>query len=192
MYLYGASGHAKVIIEILQSQGILVEGLFDDNPDIRQLWEYAVTAFADVGIQEMIVSIGNNAIRKKVAASLPVLFGRALHQRANISPTATIGAGTVVMAGATLNADVNVGRHCIINTNASVDHDCVLEDYVHISPNAALCGNVTIGEGAHIGAGAVVIPGVTIGRWAVIGAGAVVTRDIPTYSTAVGNPARKR
>jgi sugar O-acyltransferase (sialic acid O-acetyltransferase NeuD family) len=193
MYLYGAGGHAKVIIEILQSRGIPVDGLFDSNPDIKQIWQYPVTAYSSaLSSPEIIISIGKNSIRKTISEQLPGRFGMALHPRANISVTAMIAEGTVVMAGATINADALIGRHCIINTNASVDHDCVLEDFVHISPNVALCGNVRVGEGAHIGAGAVVIPGITIGKWAVIGAGAVVTKDIPDHSVAVGNPARKR
>lgn len=31
MYLYGASGHAMVIIDILKSRGIEIEGLIDDD-----------------------------------------------------------------------------------------------------------------------------------------------------------------
>ena len=34
MYLYGASGHAKVIIDILEASGVQVEGLIDDDPNI--------------------------------------------------------------------------------------------------------------------------------------------------------------
>jgi len=34
MYLYGASGHAKVIIDILKSQGKNILGLIDDNPSL--------------------------------------------------------------------------------------------------------------------------------------------------------------
>lgn len=191
MYLCGAGGHAKVIIEILQSRGISVEGLFDSNPDIKQLWQYPVIHSSPSSSHEIIIAIGSNATRKRLA-ELPCRFGTALHERANISPSAKIGEGTVVMAGATINADASIGKHCIVNTNASVDHDCVLEDFVHISPNVALCGNVRVGEGTHIGAGAVVIPGVVIGKWAVIGAGAVVVRDIPDNIVAVGNPARKK
>ena len=37
MYLYGASGHAKVIIDILQASGTPVEALFDDDSSINEL-----------------------------------------------------------------------------------------------------------------------------------------------------------
>ena len=49
---------------------------------------------------------------------------------------------------------------------------------------------VTIGRESHIGANSVVVAGVTIGERCQIGAGSVVTKDIPSYSVAVGNPAR--
>lgn len=191
MILYGASGHAKVIMEILEDCGDTVSALWDDaeKPDIRGL-KVQQPVLAGNGDDAVIISVGNNHIRKKIAAKLAGLFHfeKAIHPRSIVSKTAIVGEGTVIMGGATINADSNIGSHCIINTNAVVDHDCVLEDYVHISPNATLCGNVQVGEGTHIGAGATVIQGISIGRWCTIGAGAVVIRDIPDHVTAVGNP----
>jgi sugar O-acyltransferase (sialic acid O-acetyltransferase NeuD family) len=193
MYLYGASGHAKVILEILEASAVSVYGLFDDNVNIKQIWEYPVSPFPGNYKQdtdEVIISIGSNKIRQKLALSLPCKFGTAVHPQATISKRAVIGEGTVIMAGVTVNADVKIGQHCIVNTNASVDHDCMLGDYVHISPNVALCGAVQVGEGTHIGAGTVVIPGVKIGSWAVIGAGSVVVRDVEDGAVVMGNPAK--
>jgi len=193
MYLYGASGHAKVIIEILELMQVPVEGLFDDNEAIHQILGYPVAPFKNGfnSLQsEMIISIGNNSIRKKIAEAISVNYGKAIHPFSQISKRALIAEGTVIMGGVVINADVLIGKHCILNTNASVDHDCKIGDFVHISPNAALCGNVTVGEGTHIGAGAVIIPGVTIGKWCNIGAGAVVIRDVPDHTTSVGNPSK--
>ncbi len=53
-----------------------------------------------------------------------------------------------------------------------------------------LMGDIVVEENATIGANAVVLPGVTVGRSAIVGAGAVVTRDVPSFSVAVGVPAR--
>lgn len=49
---------------------------------------------------------------------------------------------------------------------------------------------ITIGNDCWIGGGAIILPGVTIGDRCVIGAGSVVTKDIPSDSLAVGNPAK--
>ena len=49
---------------------------------------------------------------------------------------------------------------------------------------------VAIEDDCDLGVGTIVLPGVRIGKGAQVGAGAVVTRDIPSYSVAVGAPAK--
>lgn len=195
MYLYGASGHAKVIIDSLKATGKQISGIFDDNLEVKQLLEFQVSGPFDgirLGNEELIISIGLNNVRKKIVENLPetIRYGKAIHPSAIISENATIGFGTVVMQGAVIQSSVSIGNHCIINTTASVDHDCVIEDYVHISPNATLCGAVYVGEGTQVGSGAVVIPGVKIGKWSLVAAGAVVMKDVPDNVLVIGNPAR--
>ncbi len=187
MYLYGASGHAKVIMDILKSQGKNILGLIDDNPSINELLGHKV--YHNLGnLSPLIISIGDNKTRKKIVERLgDIRFETAVHVSAVLSDTCSIKEGTVVMQGAIIQSCSEIGRHCIINTGASVDHDCKIDDFVHISPHATLCGNVTIGEGTWIGAGAIVIQGVKIGKWSIIGAGSVVTKDIPDNVLAAGN-----
>lgn len=190
MYLYGASGHGKVIKDILESQGKAVSGFIDDNVGINEHSGLTVKHSLE-GVDEVIVSIGINQTRKKVAEKLNCkVADAAIHTKAVVSPSVKIGVGSVVMAGATINADTHIGKHCIVNTGASIDHECQINDYAHVSPHATLCGNVTVGEGTWIGAGSTVIPGVNIGRWCQIGAGSVVLNDIPDGSLAYGNPCR--
>lgn len=186
MYLYGASGHAKVIIDILETNQIKIDGLIDDNPKLTDLFGYPVF-HQRTDLSPLIISIGNNNVRKRIAESISAEFVMAIHPSAVVSPKASIDVGTVVMQGAIIQSCVKIGKHCIINTGASVDHECIIGDYVHISPHATLCGNVEVGEGSWVAAGAIVIPGVKIGKWSVIGAGTVVTRDIPDRVLAVGN-----
>lgn len=189
MYLYGASGHARVIMDSLRAMGATIEGLVDDNPALQEL-DGVPVLHDSRSLSPFIVSIGVNATRRKVVEKLlaqSATFGKAIHPSAIVSPTATVGEGSVVMSGTLINAAAKVGRHCIVNTGASIDHECQLGDFVHVSPHATLCGNVTVGEGTWIGAGSTVIQGVKIGRWCMIGAGSVVTKDIPDGYLAVGN-----
>lgn len=188
--LYGASGHAKVIIDCLLAAGFEIGRLYDGNPKVQSL--NGLPVFIPEGVESpLIISIGNNMIRRQIAESLSdILFAKAIHPCAIISPSVKIGDGSVVMAGVIINADAEIGKHCIINTGATVDHDCKIADYVHISPNATLCGNVKVGECTHIGAGSVIIQGITIGKNVIIGAGSVIIRDIPDNCTVVGNPGR--
>jgi sugar O-acyltransferase (sialic acid O-acetyltransferase NeuD family) len=194
MYLYGASGHAKVIIDILESRSVVISGLFDDNPHLQSLNNISVLgSYKGQKLDgPLIISIGENRIRAKIAKEIGTqqLFGKATHCSALISPSANIDEGTVVMQCAIVQASTVIGKHVIVNTGASIDHDCFIGNFAHISPGAVLSGNVKVGEGTHIGAGAVIIPGIRIGKWCKIGAGAVVIKNIPDYATAVGNPTR--
>jgi len=195
IFLYGASGHSKVICEILEAQNQTIGGLIDDNPLVTSLLEYHVyntlQQAALTPDDHFIISIGNNRIRKAVAVKLNALkFTTAIHPAAVISPRSSVGDGTVVMANVSVNVQSNIGKHVILNTNCSIDHDCTIEDFVHISPNAALAGNVQVGEGTQIGIGACVMQNIRIGKWVMVGAGAVIIRDVPDYAVVVGNPGR--
>src|SRR5690606_15484460 len=192
MIIFGASGHAKVILDILLANKREVEKIVDDAPPVEEIFgipvERCVEAYPEES--EAIIAIGSNTTRKKFALKYPLHYISAVHPAATVSPFSKVGDGTVVMGHAVVNPGAQIGQHCIINTAAVIEHDCELADYVHISPNAALAGNVTVGEGTHIGIGACVIQGITIGQWCTIGAGAVIIHDVPDGATVVGNPGR--
>jgi len=190
VYLYGAGRHAKVIIDILESNNLTVSEIYDDNSEIK-IFENIPVVQKNI-CSPLIISIGNNIVRKKITENLseinyhPAVYAKS----AIVSDKAEIDIGTVVMQGAVIQHSAKTGKHCIVNTSASIDHDCKIGDFVHIAPRATLCGNVEVGEGTLIGAGTVIIPNIKIGKWAVIGAGAVVIRDVPDYAVVVGNPAK--
>ncbi len=189
--LFGASGHAKVIMDIIMAQGDKVDCLYDDAPHYAEIHEVPVSKASETEVVgPLIISIGSNRIRQIISDRYPLEYAKAVHPNAIISPSATIDSGTVVMQGAIIQADAIIGRHCIINSGASIDHECRIDDFVHISPHATLCGNVSVGKGSWIGAGATVIPGVKIGKWCTIGAGSVVIKDIPDGTIAFGNPCK--
>lgn len=194
MYLYGASGHCKVIIEAIQlSTSKIIKGVFDDNPLEKEILGFPVFPFNKMDIEkinELIISVGDNRIRKKIAEAISTKYATIIHPSASVSKHAIIEDGTVVMAKAIINVDVQIGKHCIVNSGAVIEHDCKIHKYVHISPNATLAGNVQVGEGTHIGLGASVIQGIKIGKWATIGAGTVVLKDVPDRAVVVGVPGK--
>lgn len=191
--LYGASGHGKVIIDVLKSTSDRPLIIIDDNPKTGSVLGIPVVKTSQANretLRNTIISIGNNKVRKKIAGELNTNYVNAIHASAIVSPFSKIGEGTVVMAGVKINPDSVIGRHCIINTGAIIEHDADISDFVHISPSVSLAGSVTVGEGTHVGIGAIVIQGVTIGKWATIGAGAIILKDIPDYAVVVGNPGK--
>jgi sugar O-acyltransferase (sialic acid O-acetyltransferase NeuD family) len=196
--IYGAGGHSHVVIDVLKSQGIGVEAVYDDYPPGRHPAHEIVhpgirlTGKADFPQLHapVILCVGRNYERAELDQLLDVTFGQAIHATAIIADNVTIGDGTVVHHRSVIQTNSRIGRHCLINTAASIDHDNLIGDFAHISPHVTLCGHVEVGEGTHIGAGAIVIPKVKVGRWCTVGAGAVVLADVPDHTTVVGNPAR--
>jgi sugar O-acyltransferase (sialic acid O-acetyltransferase NeuD family) len=191
--LYGASGHCKVVIDIIINCDLSINAIYDDNENIKQLLNHEVLHTSKIENYDedlFIISIGNNKIRKNISKKYNFNYATISHKNSIISNTSFIDEGSVVMPGAIVNSDAKIGKHCIINTASVIEHDCCIGDYVHICPNATLAGNVTVNEGAQIGIGATIIQGVTIGKWAFIGAGAVIIRDVPDFAIVVGNPGR--
>ncbi|WP_310377797.1 acetyltransferase [Flavobacterium sp.] len=193
LILYGASGHCKVVIDILQNNNTRISSIVDENPNVKNILGKKVklaSQFDFNSLSNVILTIGNNKARKTLATKLVVNYATAIHSKAIVSSHAEIEQGTVIMAGAIINPKVIIGKHCIINTAAIVEHDCKIEDFVHISPSVSLAGGIQVGEGTHIGIGAIVIQKIQIGKWVTIGAGAVIINDIPDYAVVVGNPGK--
>lgn len=183
MQLLGAGGHAKVVAEIIRESGIEFLGALGREDCTREVDGITIPHSVDV---PLCIAIGDNRKRALIAANLEADYPPLISSHAYVSPSASIGEGTVVMPGAAVMADANVGRFVILNTRCSIDHDCRIGDFAHISPGATLCGGVSVGEGAWICAGATVAPGVTIGDRAVVGAGSTILADVPAGVKALG------
>lgn len=188
--LYGASGHGKVVLDILEATGQRVGRVVDDNPPGDNFMGLPCS-LPSADLDRAIITIGNCQIRKRIAEKMRVKeFVSAIHPSAIVSKYSSVGVGSVVMQGSIIQAGTSIGRHCIVNTNSSVDHDCKVGDFVHIASGATVCGIVEIGECSWIGAGAVVKQCIKIGKNCMIGVGAVIIRDVPDNAVVVGNPGR--
>ena len=197
----GAGGHAKVVVELIRSQGRYeVVGCTDLEPQRRDVVGARILGSDDIlpdlyaqGIRHCFVALGDNALRRKVAAQVTALgfeLINAISPKAVVSPTARLGRGVAVMAGAVINADAMVGDLAIVNTRAAIDHDCQIGEAAHVAPGVALAGGVRIGPLAFVGAGATIVPGVSVGESTVIGAGATVISNLGPNIVAVGVPAK--
>jgi len=200
IFILGAGGHAKVVLDIALSMQQFEEIKIYDDYNKAALLSYEISGTLDdllldvvknKGLQ--IIAIGKNEIRKSkfeylLARNLD--FGLLIHPRAIISPFATIHQGSVVMANAVINPATEIGCNVIINTSASIDHNCKIGSHAHIAPNATLCGGVEVGELSWVGAGSTVLEGVKIGKNCMIGAGAVVNKNVSDNSIVVGVPAK--
>jgi len=199
--IIGAGGHGKVIADIALCSEKWDDIVFFDDafPSISSIEHWRVQgnteAFisAHTSFDGVVVAIGNNKIRLEIHNRLldsNCNIVTLIHPHSVVSPFATIGAGTVIMAGAVVNPFATIGNTCVINTNSVVEHDCFLADAVHISPNVALGGGVKVGRYSWIGIGVSVKQLVTIGDHVIAGAGSVVIQDLIQPGTYIGCPAK--
>ena len=200
--IIGASGHARVIADIIKKSNDEIIGFLDDNPDLhgKKIFEDKIVLgnMSQETINKyldyyFIIGIGNNKIRKSISNKNPeIKWYTAIHPSAIIGSDVIVQEGTVIMAGVVINIGTVIGKHCIINTCSSLDHDNYIENYVHISPGTHLAGTVRIGEGTWVCAGVTIINNITVGENNVIGAGATVIKSINNkHSTYIGTPAKK-
>ncbi len=203
LLVYGASGHAKVVIDVVERQGLYrIECMVDDDPGLigGEVFDYPVIGGSDDDLaahrgKAFLVAIGDNRARAAIFARLDMAdfeaAAAAIHPSAQIGRGAIVGAGTVVMAGAVINPDTRIGHNVIVNSNATVEHDCEIGASVHLSPGSTLCGGVTVGEGSLVGAGATVHPNIRIGCNVIVGAGATVLDHVGDDLVVAGTPARE-
>ena len=189
--LVGAGGHARACIDVIEAEGrFMIAGLLGTRDDVgNEVLGYPVIGCNDE-LPEMAARIGcalvtvgqilSPALRVQlfealegVGCALPVVVS----PRAQVSRHATVGAGTVIMHGAVVNAGAHVGRNCIVNSQALIEHDARIGDHCHVATSAVVNGGVTIGVGSFVGSGTLVRQGVRIGDACVIGMGLTVLTD---------------
>ena len=200
VFILGAGGHAKVVIDALLLNGY-------PRTAIRLMDDYAVQMCTSVmgctffGPVDKITSplatvhsaVGLAAVRKRLldASNVPTKrWLTIIHPKSVVAETAELGAGVFVAALSVIGPESKLGAGVIINHGAIIDHDCQIGEFVHIAPGASLAGGVRIGNRVFIGAGARILPGVKIFDDAVVGAGAVVLTDIPKGQVWTGIPAK--
>ena len=196
--VYGAGGHAKAIMEMIEAAGQhQIVAIVDDDPaQANQI----VHGYPVVGGGEALAGLRNQgfgiaangvggiinlAVRRKVFEKIlaagfdtPAIT----HPRATIELSAKLNMGVQVFANAYIGTDVVLGRMCMVNTGAIVSHDCVIGEMSHIAPGAMLAGGVQVGQNVLVGMGVTTAIGIKVGDGSRVGNGAVLLADVPAKS----------
>jgi UDP-N-acetylbacillosamine N-acetyltransferase len=202
--IWGSSGHALVVADIIKLEGKFeIFGFLDDVNTERHGDSFycakilggreVLEKVKEQGVKNIILAFGNCQARLNIAQLLAEMEFRlvtVIHPNTTIATDAKIGEGTVICAGAVINPGVKIGHNVIVNTSASIDHECEIGNGAHISPGVHLAGNVSVGQATWIGIGTTVIERITIGSNSIVGAGTLVLKDIPDSVVAYGTPAR--
>ena len=196
LILIGSGGHARACIDVIEHNdqyriaglvgmpeeihsrvlGYSVIGSDYDLPQLAKEYLYALVTVGQLRTPNMRIRLYEKA--KELGFKLPTVIS----PRAHVSMHALVGAGTVVLHGATVNAGAKLGNNCIINTHAVIEHDAFVDDHCHISTGAVLNGAVKVGEGSFIGSGSVIKEGISIGKGCLVGMGLSVLKSLTDSS----------
>lgn len=178
-------------------------GVVDDAPSPENLERLERRAISYLGTTDDLLSgdvqpryligIGSPAVRRALADRFDaagLMAATVIHPAATLGSDVSVGAGSVVCAGARVTTNIELGRHVHLNPNVTIGHDTTLRDFVSMNPASSVSGDCMVDDQVLIGVGAVVLNRITVGRAAVVGAAACVVRDVPPEVVVKGVPAR--
>ena len=202
--IFGAKGLGKAALEIFLANEVVVYCFLDDLEELHgtEIGEVSVlggfedSIVNDIGKKcEAFVAVDDNSLKKSLVDFLKVdrkvMPINALHPRAILASTASLGHGNLISAGVIVGANATVGGHCILNSAVTVEYDVQIGDFVQLGGNSVLGPGCQVGDEVFVGSGVTVVAGVKLGKGARIGAGSVVIQDVKAGRTVFGNPAQE-
>ena len=132
----------------------------------------------------VIKSFGININCTYISDGVSIMFP----WRVSIGSGSSINQGVLIdgTGGIEIGRCVSIASYVTLNT---ADHDFSKKD-VFIKEQGYWISPIIIGDDVWIGSNVQILKGVEIGKGSIIGAGSVVTKNIPSYTVAVGNPCR--
>jgi len=201
--IYGASGHAKMIIDIIHKvENYSIKGFIDSYKPINEIISgYKILGNLDqlssliqvLNIEGIVIAVGDNYDREAAYHKIKNIehrleFVSIIHPSAILATDVIVEEGTVIMANAIINSSAKTGKLCILNTASSLGHDSAMADFSSLASGVTIAGNVQIGYGSAICLGASIIQNVVIGNNTVIGAASLVLKSIGNLKQAFGSP----
>ena len=187
--LFGAGGHGRVVASQVR-RFLQREVIFADSRAEVSGLEIAFQGIETILGYEVVITIGDNAVRRDLHAKLQAPLSAALVMEPSRVFSEQIGAGSQILAGAIINVGANIGQGTIVNSGAIIEHDVQVGDFCHLAPGSVVGGGAQLGASVLLGTSASVLPGISVASGTIIGAGAVVVHDILVPGTYLGVPAR--
>ena len=175
----------------IQVIGNLVENDFKELTLVNS--QLKIQDISSIKKLKYIFAIGSLLDRERIFNLLDLKDEQLLtliHPDSHISNSANIGVGSIVFPNSYVGTNSTIGKFSIVYYGVNIAHDCKIGNFVNLAPGVCLAGNVTVGDLTSIGTNATLLPKITVQNNNVVGAGAVVTKNFPSYTTSMGNPAK--
>jgi len=165
----------------------------DEYYDINQINTLPLSKF-NKDEYEVIIAIGNGAIREKIAKKLPknTKYFTYIHPSVQIYSTdVKIGEGSIICGNCILTTNIKIGKHSHLNLLTTIGHDNIIGDYFTTAPGSKISGNCNIGKHVYFGTNSSVREKINICDNVTIGLNSGVVKDINEEGVYVGLPVKK-
>jgi len=204
LIIIGAGGDGRNVADVVRdlSDDWKLLGFLDDDPAKQGKEINGVRVLGKIDNLEkyrgcyftiLVGTAGRVKSKKNLIAKLglkPDEYATIIHPSAKISPSASIGKGTVILPMVTVMANAYLGDFVFVASKTNIGHDAKIFDYTLLSAMVGIAGGVTVREGAYIGISSCIREGINVGEWSIVGIGSVVVKDVKPYTIVAGNPAK--
>jgi sugar O-acyltransferase (sialic acid O-acetyltransferase NeuD family) len=115
-----------------------------------------------------------------------------IHPNSNVSRSAQVGRGNIVLSGSIIQSLTRIGNFNIINNNVVIEHNTIIGSNNFFAASAVIGSNVNIGDGNFIGLNTTIRESINIEHFSFLGMGSVLVSNIETESVYYGVPAKKK
>lgn len=183
----------RQLLQMLRERSACEAVIFDDAEDGAV--PFSMFGAEEYATLEFYVGLGYKHFRRKQEVIETLLRANRrlppfVHPTAYVDPSATLGAGAVLLPRSTVGPGANLAAGVLLHCSVTLAHDCAVGSCSYLGPAVAVSGFASIGERVFLGTGTVVADRVSIGDGATIGIGTCVTRDVAPGASVIGNPMR--
>jgi UDP-perosamine 4-acetyltransferase len=199
--LFGAADQGLVVFDCFRAAASFAPICFIDEMPIEAtvgglpvFTPHALERLIQRGVRFAHICIGAPEPKLRVASSLKrmkLTIINAVHPRAIVASSATIGEGVYIGPGAVIGPEAVIGDYCQVNNNATIPHHVRLGVGVRVSDGANLAGGVVVGDRSYLGLGITVNTGCHIGADVTIVSGVSVFDVVPDGAVVRGQTVRR-
>lgn len=183
------------------SKDYKIAGFFDDDSDKigQDIFGLEVLGPVDdlLNLKDVsiVMGIAFPTVKKKVVEQLAkndtLHYPTLIHNRAWVSKGVSIGKGSIVYPGTSINYGSKIGNFVVINMNCAFGHHTQLGDYSSFAPGVSTGGHTIIGSCVDVGIGVSTIQNIKIGDGSIVGGNSIVIQDVSSNSKIAGVPAKE-
>ena len=193
LILIGAGGFGREIQGWISSLALPfhVVGLLDDQKKGVDIIDSVVNHTPQAGAV-YLNCLGNGSARQRIRILLEsrgARFAQLLDPLTRSASPLTHSVDSIFLGMSSIANNTSLGSDLLIHGFSIVGHDVTIEDGVTVGAHS-FGGGAVLRTCCTVHPHATVLPGVTIGEHAVVGAGSVVIRNVESYATVFGAPAK--